>query len=167
VASRSQELECTGAQRGSAASTCGKPLAFRPDSRLSFLSVQAGRLSLPACTEEVLQDARLAERQSLSASQAAEPQETAYGALECGSLLPLFRREPARGSAVQARPASRPEQKRQQATALQEARPREIVVDSNGRAATPGGREPGVRLEGQKHEDDQKPCRGTKRASPR
>ena len=34
----------------------------------------AGRLSLPACAEEVLQDARPSERRSLSASQAAEPQ---------------------------------------------------------------------------------------------
>ena len=35
---------------------------------------QAGRLSLPACGEEVLQGARPSERRSLSASQAAEPQ---------------------------------------------------------------------------------------------
>ena len=37
-------------------------------------STQAGRLSLPACVEEVTQDARPSERRSLSARQAAEPQ---------------------------------------------------------------------------------------------
>ena len=41
---------------------------------LSSSSAQAGRLSLPACAEEVLHDARPSERRSLSASQAAEPQ---------------------------------------------------------------------------------------------
>jgi len=40
----------------------------------SFSSAQAGRLSLPACAEEVVLDARYSERRSLSASQAAEPQ---------------------------------------------------------------------------------------------
>jgi hypothetical protein len=59
---------------GSAAPTCGKPLAFRPILDPSSISAQAGRLSLPACAEEVLQDARPSERRSLSASQAAEPQ---------------------------------------------------------------------------------------------
>jgi hypothetical protein len=49
-----------------------------------------------------------------------------YGYLECGSLLPLFWREPARASPIQAqypcaRPASWPELKRQQAAALQSA----------------------------------------------
>jgi len=64
----------TSAQGGSAAPTCGKPLAFRPIPDPSSISAQAGRLSLPACAEEVLQDARPSERRSLSASRAAEPQ---------------------------------------------------------------------------------------------
>jgi hypothetical protein len=42
-------------------------------------SVQAGRLSLPACTEEVFRVERPSERQNLSASQAAEPQVVANG----------------------------------------------------------------------------------------
>jgi len=62
------------AQGGSAAPTCGKPPAFRPMITPSISSAQAGRLSLPACAEEVLQDARPSERRSLSASQAAGPQ---------------------------------------------------------------------------------------------
>ena len=37
-------------------------------------SAQAGRLSLPACAEEVVRDVRPSERRSLSASHAAEPQ---------------------------------------------------------------------------------------------
>jgi hypothetical protein len=40
---------------GSAALLCGKPLAFRPVPEPSSSSAQAGRLSLPACAEEVLQ----------------------------------------------------------------------------------------------------------------
>jgi len=44
-------------QCGSAAPTCGKPLAFRPISQPRSSSEQAGRLSLPACSEEVLRDA--------------------------------------------------------------------------------------------------------------
>jgi hypothetical protein len=40
----------------------------------SFPSAQAGRLSLPACAEEVVRVGRPLERQSLSTSQAAEPQ---------------------------------------------------------------------------------------------
>jgi transcription-repair coupling factor len=59
---------------GSAAPPCGKPPAFRPMLAPSPSSAQAGRPSLPACAEEVLQDPRRAERQSLSAHQAAEPQ---------------------------------------------------------------------------------------------
>ena len=59
--------------RGCAALTCGKPLAFRPLPHPSFISTQAGRLSLPACGEEVIQEARPSERQSLSAHQAADP----------------------------------------------------------------------------------------------
>jgi len=46
------------AQRGSAAPTCGKPLAFRPMPDPSSISAQAGRLRLPACAE-ALQDAHL------------------------------------------------------------------------------------------------------------
>jgi hypothetical protein len=45
----------------------------------SSSSAQAGRLSLPACAEEVVQAGRPSERQSLSASQAAEPQVVADG----------------------------------------------------------------------------------------
>ena len=63
-----------GPQSGSAALPCGKPAAFRPmPTRLSS-SAQAGRLSLPACAEEVVQGAGTSERRSLSANQAAEPQ---------------------------------------------------------------------------------------------
>jgi hypothetical protein len=62
------------AQRGSAAPTCGKPPAFRPMPQPCSSSTQAGRLSLPACAEEITQNARPSERRSLSASQAAEPQ---------------------------------------------------------------------------------------------
>ena len=64
----------TSAQGGSAAPTCGKPPAFRPMPQPCSSSAQAGRLSLPACVEEITQNARPSERQSLSASQAAEPQ---------------------------------------------------------------------------------------------
>jgi hypothetical protein len=63
-----------GAQSGSAAPTCGKPPAFRSMPHASPSSAQAGRLSLPACAEEVVEVERPPERQSLSASQAAEPQ---------------------------------------------------------------------------------------------
>jgi hypothetical protein len=62
------------AQRGSAAPTCGKPPAFRPMPQPCPSSAQAGRLSLPACAEEVTQRTCPSERRSLSASQAAEPQ---------------------------------------------------------------------------------------------
>jgi hypothetical protein len=63
-----------GLRSGSAAPPCGKPPAFRPmPAPLSF-SAQAGRLSLPACAEEVVQGADPSERRSLSANQAAEPQ---------------------------------------------------------------------------------------------
>jgi hypothetical protein len=64
----------TSPERGSAAPACGKPLASRPVPDLSFPSSQAGKLRLPACAEEVLQEGRPSERRSLSASQAAEPQ---------------------------------------------------------------------------------------------
>jgi len=60
--------------RGSAAPTCGKPPAFRPIPLFSFCSAQAGRLSLPACVEQLLEEPRCSERPSLSASQAAKPQ---------------------------------------------------------------------------------------------
>jgi hydrogenase maturation protein HypF len=62
------------ARSGSAAVTCGKPLAFRPVPPPSPSSTPSGRLSLPDGVEEVVQDARPSERRSLSASQAAEPQ---------------------------------------------------------------------------------------------
>ena len=62
---------------------CAVPL-YRPDLRKAsgsprnsgpyFSSAQAGRLSLPACAEEVLQQARSPGRRSLPTSQAAEPQ---------------------------------------------------------------------------------------------
>ena len=61
-------------QSGSAAPPCGKPPAFRSEPNLCLSSAQAGRLSLPACAEEVIQGARPSERRSLSANQAAEPQ---------------------------------------------------------------------------------------------
>ena len=64
----------SSAQPGSAALLCGKPPAIRPVPDPSSSSAQAGRLSLPACAEEVLQGARPSERRSLSARQAAEPQ---------------------------------------------------------------------------------------------
>ena len=53
---------------------CGRPLAFRPMPQPRSSSEQAGRLGLPACSEEVLQDARPAGRRSLPARQGAEPQ---------------------------------------------------------------------------------------------
>ena len=64
---------------GSAAPTCGKALAFREMSPPLSPSAQAGRLSLPACAEGKVQDALRSERQSLSASQAAEPQVVVNG----------------------------------------------------------------------------------------
>jgi uncharacterized protein (TIGR00297 family) len=63
-----------GPQSGSAAPICGKPPAFRPMPHSLPSSAQAGRLSLPACAEEVVQGAHPSERRSLSARQAAEPQ---------------------------------------------------------------------------------------------
>jgi hypothetical protein len=65
-------------ESGSAALTCGKPLAFRSvlDSS-SSCSAPAGRLSLPAGAEQGFQGAGGPERHSLSASQAAEPQDVA------------------------------------------------------------------------------------------
>jgi uncharacterized protein (TIGR00297 family) len=63
-----------GTQSGSAAPTCGKPPASRSMPHPMSTSAQAGRLSLPACAEVVDHGARPPERQSLSASQAAEPQ---------------------------------------------------------------------------------------------
>ena len=65
----------THPESGSAALTCGKPPAFRPEpDSSSSCSSPAGKLSLPAGEEEGFQDTGAAERQSLSASQAAEPQ---------------------------------------------------------------------------------------------
>jgi len=73
--SRLSKLETqSSAQSGSAAATCGKASPFRPVPNPLSSSAQAGRLRLPACAEEALQDARPSERQSLSASQAAKPQ---------------------------------------------------------------------------------------------
>jgi len=46
---------------------------------LLFASSQAGRLSLPACEEEVTGNVRPSERRSLSANQAAEPQAVIEG----------------------------------------------------------------------------------------
>jgi len=58
---------------------CGKASPFRAILRLLFsASAPAGRLSLPAGGEKVLQDAGAPERRSLSAQQAAEPLVTAY-----------------------------------------------------------------------------------------
>ena len=62
------------AERSSAARSCGKPPAFRAEPSPWSLSARAGRLSLPARAERPSPEARLAERQSLSAHQAAEPQ---------------------------------------------------------------------------------------------
>jgi hypothetical protein len=69
-------------------------LAFRPMSQPRSSSKQAGRLSLPACLEEVLQDARPTGRQSLPARQAAEPQVVA-DRIE-GNLDKLGQRPPLR-----------------------------------------------------------------------
>ena len=60
-------------QSGSAAPLYGKPSAFRHIPAFSSSSAQAGRLSLPACAEEVLKVVLLSERRSLSAMQAAKP----------------------------------------------------------------------------------------------
>jgi len=72
------QVATVDSERGSAAPPCGKPAAFRAalDSPLAEL---AGRLSLPACSKEIPRDPDLPERQSLSASQAAEPQCNASG----------------------------------------------------------------------------------------
>jgi len=63
-------------ESGFAAPLCGKAPPFRAILHLLFSSSQAGRLSLPACEEEVVQNAYLPERPSLSAKQVAEPQVT-------------------------------------------------------------------------------------------
>jgi hypothetical protein len=55
-------------------------------------STQAGRLSLPACVEEITQNARRAERRSLSARQAAEPQ---FGASQADGNLDKLAPHPA------------------------------------------------------------------------
>jgi hypothetical protein len=77
AAGLSKLLTSSSAHRGSAALPCGKPPAFRPVPEPLSSSAQAGRLSLPACAEEVFQDTRSTERRSLSAHQAAEPQAVA------------------------------------------------------------------------------------------
>jgi hypothetical protein len=51
-----------------------KASGFLANADPSSSSAPAGRLSLPAGAEEVLQELRLSERQSLSANQAAQPQ---------------------------------------------------------------------------------------------
>ena len=66
------------AGRGSAALPCGKPAAFRPTAQAVSSSGRAGRLCLPARPEEIIQHARVSERRSLSAQQAAEPQVIAH-----------------------------------------------------------------------------------------
>jgi coenzyme F420-reducing hydrogenase delta subunit/ferredoxin len=58
---------------GSVRQPTEKPPAFRAAPELSSSSAQAERLSLSACAEEVVEGMRPAERQSLSARQAAEP----------------------------------------------------------------------------------------------
>jgi uncharacterized protein (TIGR00297 family) len=62
------------ADSGCAAPTCGKPLAFQPVPRASSSCALAGRLSLPASAEEIVQGPPPSARRSLSASRAAEPQ---------------------------------------------------------------------------------------------
>ena len=69
----SESTAHASAERGSAAPLCGKPPAFRLMPKPSFSSAQAGRLSLAACAEDVLEATRRAERRSHSAKQAAEP----------------------------------------------------------------------------------------------
>ena len=56
-----------------------KASGFPASAGLRSSSAQAGRLSLPACAEEVVQARRPSERPSLSANQAAEPQLVANG----------------------------------------------------------------------------------------
>jgi len=63
-------------ESGSAAPPCGKAPPFRPILCLLSASPQGGRLSLPACGEEVVEAACVPERPSLSASLAAEPRVT-------------------------------------------------------------------------------------------
>ena len=80
AAGLSKLLTSSSAHRGSAALPCGKPPAFRPVPEPLSSSAQAGRLSIPACAEEVFQDTRPTERRSLSASRVrgtAEPQAVA------------------------------------------------------------------------------------------
>jgi ribonuclease R len=70
-------LNISSAERGSVRQLTEKPPAFRAAPYPSSLSTRAGRLSLPARVERLSSDARLAERQSLSASRVrgtAEPQ---------------------------------------------------------------------------------------------
>jgi ribonuclease R len=76
VAPREDEhrLPYSSAEQGPVRQPTEKPPAFRAVPYPSPLSARAGRLSLPARAERVSSDARLAERQSLSAHQAAQPQ---------------------------------------------------------------------------------------------
>ena len=69
----SQLAESAGSACGSAAPTCGKPAAFRSILSNFLRSPPTGRLSLPIGPEVVDCFGRPSERQSLSASQAAEP----------------------------------------------------------------------------------------------
>jgi alanyl-tRNA synthetase len=64
-----------------------KASGFPANADPSSSSAPAGRLSLPAGAEEVAQEARPAERQSLSASQAAQPQ-AVPGIIEHDSKMP-------------------------------------------------------------------------------
>jgi len=69
-----EDCENKEAQPGSVRQPTEKPLASRPGLESSSSSAPAGRLGLPAGAEQGLQGACAVERQSLSASQAAEPQ---------------------------------------------------------------------------------------------
>jgi penicillin amidase len=75
---------------GSAATLCGKPLAFRLAPLPFISSLQPGRLSLPGCSGESLEDARPSERRSLSAKQAAQPQIIEWGATPAPHFPPDF-----------------------------------------------------------------------------
>jgi len=68
------QVTTVDSESGSAAPSCGEPAAFRAPLDSFPLAEQAERPSLPACSKELSRDSGLAERQSLSASQAAEPQ---------------------------------------------------------------------------------------------
>jgi hypothetical protein len=98
AAGLSKLLTPSSAHRGSVRQPTEKPPAFRPAPEPLSSSAQAGRLSLPACAEEVFQDTRPTERRSLSASRVrgtAEPQAVA-DATEGNSDKPAARCAPTR-----------------------------------------------------------------------